>query len=415
MNIPMLSDFVEGLKIFFASKRLRWLTLVFFIGAIVITIWERLLLSFPVLLPLGLLSSGIFPGFFLITAIASFLGLGRFVADEESYFRSFITTVIWMALAGILMLWLVLYATFIYQIIFIVFAFLGWIVFQSYFATRSSLKYAGSVQVESRSRLARVLFVIIYFFNYFIVLAALIGTLLFVNPSAFGSMAMVFALIGVLLTMGFNFINGLILAAERNRSTASNVAFLGFFISVYSAYFIYNVLKPFDPSLDVVSISISIFFILYTMSGVGRTLASRAEQDTRWKLSKELAATLTYFLASGFMFVDASISQMVSDPTLVGSIGDAVKLLIFPFVALVMEVIFLMRSRKPKKPEPAPEDVQPTPEEEPTTEGEDTVSVEEPVEEEITPEEPVDLVKEPLEEPTTEPESEDHEPDNDES
>jgi hypothetical protein len=349
----MLSDFIEGLKLFFSSRRLRWLTVIFFIGAFVITIWEQLIAMWPLLTVLGLLSSGIFPGFFMVTAIVSFLGLGRFVADEESYFKSFIMTVIWMAIAGILMLTLVIFVQILYQIIFIVIAFLGWVVFQSYFATRSSLSYAESVTIEDRSALVRALFVFIHLLNYFVIVASFVATIIFINPGVFLTPAFFIALLGVFLAMGFNFLNGLILAAERNKPHASNLVFLGLFISFYSAYFIYNVLKPFVVSLDLISLGISVFFILYTMSGVGRTLSSRADQDTRWKLSKELAATLTYFLASGFMFVDASISALVADPNLVGAAGDAVKLLIFPFVALVMELLFIRRTRRLVKTEPA--------------------------------------------------------------
>ena len=42
MDIPVLTNFIDGLKLFFASKRLKWLTLIFFIGAFTITIWQNL-------------------------------------------------------------------------------------------------------------------------------------------------------------------------------------------------------------------------------------------------------------------------------------------------------------------------------------------------------------------------------------
>ena len=118
-------------------------------------------------------------------------------------------------------------------------------------------------------------------------------------------------------------------------------------------------MKGYTPGLDLVAISISVFFILYTMSSVGRSLASRAELDTRWKLSKELAATFTFFLASGFMFVDAMFSVIlgVANPSLMGGIGDAIKLLVFPFVAFIMELNFLRKSRKVLKPAEVPEEI----------------------------------------------------------
>ena len=162
------------------------------------------------------------------------------------------------------------------------------------------------------------------------------------------------------------------------------------FISFYSAYFIYNVLKGYDPGLDFVGIGITVFFILYTMSSVGRSLASRAELDTRFKISKELAATFTFFLASGFMFVDAMFSVILGgvDVTLTGGIGDAIKLLVFPFVAFVMVLNFIRKSRKVPKETPVPDQIpiiEDEPEEDPMMVEPEVTEVE--AEEEVTPEE----------------------------
>jgi hypothetical protein len=170
-------------------------------------------------------------------------------------------------------------------------------------------------------------------------------------------------MLGALLAAGFNFLNGWVLLAERNKSTASSIAFLGLFISSYSAYFIYNVLKGFDPSFDLVGAGISLFFLVYTMSNIGRTLASRAELDTRWKLSKELAATFTFFLASGYMFTDALFTVILADTNsaLAGLVGDIIKLIIFPFVAFIMELNFIRKSRKMLKEEPITEVLPATP------------------------------------------------------
>ena len=345
MDVPVLTDFIEGLKIFFSSKRLKWLTLVFVIGAFIITIWERLVFQFSILTGLAALTGGIFPVYFMLAAIVSLVGLSRFVADDESYFNSAVMTLIWIVVSGIVLLGFLLALRPLFNLVFIGVAFLGWIGFQSYFATRTSLSYAEAVVIEDRSWFVRGLYAFIYFLNYVIIVGSFIVSVI-LNPSVFLQAAFFFALFGAILAVGFNFLNGMILIAERNKSTASSVSFLGFFISAYSAYFIYNVLKPFDGSLDPISLAISIFFILYTMSAIGRTLSSRADLDTRWKLSRELAATTTYFLATGFMFIDAMFTVLVVDPTLAGAVGDAVKLIVFPFVALVMELIFIRRSRR---------------------------------------------------------------------
>ncbi len=401
MDIPILTSFIEGLKLFFASKRLKWLTLIFFIGAFTITIWENLALMFPVLSVIALFVGGVFPTFFLITGFISLIGLARFVVDEESYTKSFVYTMIWIVVSLITLVMLLIIRPF-FNLMYIGVAFLGWIGFQSYFSTRSSLGYAEGVTIESKSKFVHALYGFLYIFNYVVIVGAAIFTYVFINPVPGLNTAL--AIIGILFAMFFNFVNGLILAAERNKPHASNISFLGVFISFYSAYFIYNVLKGYTPGLDLVNIGITVFFILYTMSSVGRTLASRAELDTRWKLSKELAATITFFLASGFMFVDAMFSVILgsSFTALAGVVGDSVKLIVFPFVAFVMELNFLRKTRKLKPVDQVtPEGLPETPEEPETDtleeEPEEAVEQEpeefeeeEPAEEIISEEEPPD-------------------------
>ena len=142
-------------------------------------------------------------------------------------------------------------------------------------------------------------------------------------------------------------------------------------------------MKPPSASIDTISIlidiGISVFFILYAMSAVGLTLASRAHLDTRWKISSELAATIAFFLASGYLVVQA-LFDVVSGGLLGERIPDVIKLFAFPFVALVMEILFIRRSRKVLDPVSTPEELPAEPE-----------SIEEPEEEEITT--PEDIVE----------------------
>ena len=383
----MLTNFIEGLKLFFSSRRLKWLTLVFILGAFLITLYERIAVAVPQLAFFTLFAGGVFPTFFLITAFLSLLGLTRFVMDEESYVRSLIFTVILFIVSFVVLAFLLIFRPF-FNFLFIGIGFLGWIGFQSYFAARNSLGYAESVAIQDRSKLVDLLYSIIYIVNYLVIIGAFIVTWAVFTPAPLWILV---AFVGTILAAGFNFINGWILLAEREKSTAGNIVFLGLFVSFYSAYFIYNVLKGFDGSLDLVSITISVFFILYTMSGIGRSLSSRAEMETRWKLSKELAATTTFFLASGYVFVDAMFSVILGgfgDPALAGATGDAVKLFVFPFVALIIELNFIRKSRKVPKPTEVPDEIldigedQPVVEEdEPMISEEEPATIDEPVEE----------------------------------
>jgi hypothetical protein len=132
------------------------------------------------------------------------------------------------------------------------------------------------------------------------------------------------------------------------------------------------------------------------MSGIGRTLAGRAELDTRWKISKEFAAAITYFLASGFMFVDSVFTSIVIAPSLQGVVSDVIKLLLFPFIAFLMVLLYLYKSRKALKDAETISDEPVADEEEPILSEDEPAVIDEPVEEE-------DVLLVPEEEPSEEP------------
>jgi hypothetical protein len=208
------------------------------------------------------------------------------------------------------------------------------------------------------------------------------------------------AILGLLVALGYNFLNGFLILRYRNKTMGDNLALLGLFISFYVAYFLYNVMKPDVVGLDllslIVDIGISIFFILYAMSSVGLTLSARAELDTRWKISKELAATLTFFLASGYLVVEAAFEASIWP--ILGKAPDIIKLFLFPGVALIMALLFIRRAgRAPPEPAPMPDDAPVLTEEEDLEEAEIEPAEEEsaPTEEaESEPEEPEEHIEE---------------------
>jgi hypothetical protein len=371
LEIPVLTRFVNGLKLFFQSKRLRWFFLIFILSAVFVLMFRELGNFFPQVAGgfIGIIG-GIFPTFFMITAFLSLLGLQRFVASEESYWKSFTYFIVWIVVSAFvyLMLWL----TGLVLWIMVGIAFLGWIGFQAYLSSRTALRYAESVQIKSRSRVVAFLLGTLHILSYVIVIGAFIVLFLwYLNSAVFDYVLVVAALLGALLVLGFNFLNGIIMIRERNKVTVDNLALLGLFIAVYAAYFLYNILKPVSASIDffslIVDAGISIFFLLYAMSSVGLTLASRAHLDTRLKISSELAATITFFFASGYFVVQALFGTMATlSGGLIGErIPDVIKLFVFPFVALVMELLFIRRSKKELEAAPVPKAVPlPTVEEE---------------------------------------------------
>ncbi|MBN2230015.1 MAG: hypothetical protein JW779_10555 [Candidatus Thorarchaeota archaeon] len=380
MEIPVLTRFSNGLKLFFQSKRLRWFFLIFILSAVFVLGFRELGTFFPVLAG-GFIAviGGIFPTFFMITAFLSLLGLQRFVASDESYRKSFGFFLIWIIISAIV--YLLLWITGMVFWIMVGVSFLGWIGFQAYLSSRTALGYAESVQIKNRSKIVAFLFGILHIVSYVVIVGAFIILWIWYTTSTLpidydlGIVGAAF--IGTLLAVGFNFLNGFIMLRERKKVTVDNLALLGLFIAAYVAYFLYNILKPASASIDLFSLvidaGISIFFILYAMSSVGLTLASRAHLDTRLKISSELAATITFFFASGYLVVQSLFGTLSGG--LVGErIPDVIKLFVFPFVALVMELLFIRRVRKEGEKEPAPE--------EPISEPEETA--EEPEEEEVS-------------------------------
>ena len=391
MEIPMLTKFVNGLKMFWESRRLRWLTIVFILGLVMTTFWQQVALFVPSAWALATLVSAAFPMFFLLTALLSLLGLQRFVASEESYRSSIVLFFIWIFVSAILQVYFVFNLFEVFMFVYFGIAFLGWISFQAYFSTRTSLGYAEKADVRENSRLVKVLVTMSHIFCYVVIFGALGYVLsinlteLVMNPARLGLLVL-----GTLVAALFNFFNGMILGRQRDKTTFVNVALIGLFISLYSGYFIYNAGKTTTLGFDIVGFAITIFFVFYTMSSVGSSLASRAEKETRWKISKELAVTLTFFLASGYYFADTILPILPSvDPVLGAAMGDLTKLFIFPLVALVMELLFIRRAGKVLKP-----DAELPPEEEPVMIEEETKPSEEPVVEEAAAAEESDVEEE---------------------
>jgi hypothetical protein len=394
MDIPIVTKFINGLKLFWASKRLRWLTFIFIIGAIVTSILGSIGITLTVvneillnaIRPILILFSGIWPMFFLITAFLSILGLQRFVASDEDYKKSIVVFVPWMIVSAIILLLFIFFAFVVLQL-FMWIAFLGWILFQAYFSMRTSLSYADLDTGVELTRIKKGLISASHVFCYAAIIVAFAFTIsLPPAPGEFftGLFRIFVLLIGTLLAIFYNILNGFILRRYSNKPTMMNIALIGLFVSLYSSYFIYNAGKGPDYGIDFVGIGVTIFFLLYTMSSVGTSLSSRAELDTRWKISKELAATFTFFLASGYFFLDSMLPITAEDPVFGAALGDLIKLYLFPLIALIMELFYLRKIGKALKPAPEPEEIPVMPSEEEPTEAEESEveELEEPIEDE---------------------------------
>ncbi|MCF2137714.1 MAG: hypothetical protein K9W43_10835 [Candidatus Thorarchaeota archaeon] len=401
MEIPILTSFINGLKLFFENKRLRWFTIVFFIGLVITSIVGAagLYVSQQGGNALGIvvlvaITGGVWPVFFMLATFMTLIRLQRFVASDGSYKLSAIMFIPWFAISIIMLFMMAtMFMPFFQMLIFGV-AFVGWIMFQAYFSTRTALKYGGTVDTTKIPKGRTILAGFSNILCYVVIFGALIFIIVTnLTELLTAPIRLVLIIIGAGFAALFNFINSLIMARHRNKVTVGNLALIGLFISFYSAYFIYNAGKPVDTTPDLVSIAISIFFVIYTMSSVGSTLSGRSSESFL-RVSADLAAVFTFFLASGYYFADVLFPIILPDPAFGASLSDIIKLMVFPFIAMIMEALYLHRIGKAQEAVPAPSEVPPEGEAEPVapTPSEEPVSP-------TPPEEEAPIASTPTEEP----------------
>jgi hypothetical protein len=128
---------------------------------------------------------------------------------------------------------------------------------------------------------------------------------------------------------------------------------------LYAGYFLVNVMRREAPELSVEDVAISVFFLVYAMSGIGRTVTESVE-ESRVRL-RDLGPLLTFFLASGYFFVD-SILMIAANPAsaIAGWFGsnpwvsnasatylfkDIAKLTAFPLAAMFSSLYYLRVKR----------------------------------------------------------------------
>jgi hypothetical protein len=169
------------------------------------------------------------------------------LADEETYTRSIILFLPWLGISAVVYAGLFIFAPLLYNLFFFWISFFGWIVLQAYLSSRTALGYAESVDIPQRSKLVTIFFGSLYLVSYFIMIGAFVF-LLFYNPALILDAAqlpvLAGAILGLLVALGYNFLNGFLILRYRNKTMGDNLALLGLFISFYVAYFLYNVMKP---------------------------------------------------------------------------------------------------------------------------------------------------------------------------
>jgi hypothetical protein len=384
LNIPILSGIVEGLGVFFKTRRYLAYTIVF-----VFTAFLGLFVTWLITLTVGTPTESLLVNVFAFVGSAGtiyfafgalFTGLGvdgLWITRRSRGRTTELKGVAWMAVSFAIAVFMRVLLTPIVLLLFAIVCWLGWIGFQAYLSTRTGLRVAtlaepkkGGFLLGIGSFIILLIGIVIIAAEAFVALSIAYGfDVLALGPVLNGIFASAttnlvnqqfmlliayacFALFIVIMFVSFLKYSG--------RGAALNIAILTLFIGIYAGYFLVNVMRRGEIfGLDPTDIAMSLFFLIYAMSGIGSTITEAVEGSR--KRTGDFGPLLTFFLASGFFFVDSILAVASSPGTIIygwfdtgGILGDprflflfrdVSKLIAFPLVAIFTALYYLRVER----------------------------------------------------------------------
>ncbi len=384
MTIPILSGIIDGLKVFFKTRRYVAYLIIF-----VATTFLALFVSWLITLYVGTPVEQFLVGFFVYVGATGtiYFGLGTLFTGLklDSLWitrrgRGHVTEfkgLAWLAVSFAIAVFLSIAVGEIALLIFSIFGWVGWIAFQAYLSARTSLRLATIAEPKKGGVAIGIGSFIVLIIGIGIIGAEILLALVIIPNNLFGIDAVigsVFSMFQINITLQWPFLvaaMGLLglfalvafLAFFRyaRKGAAINIALLTVFVAVYSGYFLVNVMRRTGaPQMTLVDVGMSLFFLVYAMSGIGRTV-TEAVEETRARL-RDFGPLLTFFLASGFFYVDSIIAVTATAPaSILGSwyildwsgtttyatyiFRDIAKLMAFPVVALFTMLYYLKVER----------------------------------------------------------------------
>ena len=384
MNIPVISGIAEGLSVFFKTRRYLAYTIIF-----VFTTFIGLFTTWLMTLTVGTFTEEILVNFFAFIGSAGtiyfalgavFTGIGvdgLWITRRSRGRTTELKGVAWIAISFAIAVFMNILLGPIVLILFAVICWLGWIGFQAYLSTRTGLRVATLAEPKKGGFLLGLGSFIILMIGIIIIAAEAFAALsiaygfdiLGIGPIVDGIFASAtsnlvnqqfflliayacFALFALIMLFSFLRYSG--------RGAALNIAVLTLFIGIYAGYFLVNVMRRGDIfGLDPTDIAMSLFFLIYAMSGIGSTITEAVEESR--SRTGDFGPLFTFFLASGFFFVD-SILAVASNPSTIiwswfqaaGVLGDPLflflfrdvsKLIAFPLVAIFTAIYYLRVER----------------------------------------------------------------------
>jgi hypothetical protein len=381
MGIPILSGIIEGLRVFFKTRRYVAYLVIFvfttFLGYLVswlMTLYpgtgiELILANF--FLYIGATGTIYFAfGTLLIGVGADRLWITRRGRGRVTELKG----VAWLAVSFAISVFLSIFLGETALLFFAMFCWVGWIAFQAYLSSRTSLRLATIAEPKKGGIGVGVGSFFLLIIGLGIIGAIVLAVLFLIPENMFGLGDAITAIFpqavsnlqihGILIWVAagllglFALVSLLAFFRYAGRGAALNVALMTIFIGLYSGYFFVNVMRRTGaPTMGVVDVAMSLFFLLYAMSGIGRTVTEGVE-ETRMR-TRDFGPLFTFFLASGFFFVDSVIAVSASGATILAGwfdwtgpavyetflFRDIAKLLAFPLVAIFTSLYYVMFER----------------------------------------------------------------------
>jgi hypothetical protein len=384
LRIPILSGIVEGLRVFFRTKRYVAYTIVFFV-TVFLSFFTSLLMTWTAGMPIQVTlvyffaylgSTGTI--YFAIGSLLTGVGADRLWITRRG--RGNVTElkgVAWIAVSFAISVFMSIIFEAKALLLFAMFCWVGWIAFQAFLSARTSLRVASIAEPKKGGILLGAgSFIILLIGLGIIALEALAALYLIPNdvfglgtaivsifPLAMANLALEQStLILAYAAMGlFALVMLVSFFRYMGRGAALNIALLTLFISLYAGYFLVNVMRRTGaPGMTPVDVGMSIFFLLYAMSGIGRTVTDSVE-ESRSRL-RDFGPLFTFFLASGFFFVDSIIAVASTSGTAIWQwfqpgeflvannyvaflFRDVAKLIAFPLTAIFSALYYLRVER----------------------------------------------------------------------
>lgn len=374
---------IEGLGVFFRTKRYVAYTIVFVATTFLAIFFSIIISMAPSALEAVLTTTFVYVGatgaiYFGLGALFTGLGLDNLWITRRGRGRvTELKGAVWMALSFAIAVMLGVTLGHLALYFFAAFGWVGWIAFQAFLSSRTSLRLASIVEpkkggiaiglgsfilliiglgIIAAEALAALVLIPANFFDLGTTLIGIFGPNAVTNITNQIELVIVaYAMMGLFAVVSlFAFFK------YARKGAALNISLLVIFIGVYAGYFLVNIIRRSGPPrIEAVDLAMTIFFLIYALSGIGTTITKSVE-GSRSRL-RDFGPLLTFFLASGFFFVDSIIALSGSSPTITAWFGnfvgteaaqlatwvfrDIAKLIAFPIAATISMLYYLKTER----------------------------------------------------------------------